>query len=280
MSRSDGEPAIEGERVVIFTDLDGTLLDYYTYSCEVVKPLVEKLKGAGVEIVPCSSKTGAEIEFYRRQLGLKTPFIVENGGAIFVGKDYFDFPYEYQRTTGNYRVIELGMPYEEVRRKLGAVRRENNLSFRGFGDMDDGQVSGLTGLDMASAGRARQREYSETLDISGSEADIKRILSKIKDAGLSWSRGSRLYTVAGGSDKGVAVSILAGLYRRKLGSIKTVGVGDSPNDEPMLAEVDLPVLVQKPGGFWEEIELPNLYKVSGIGPEGWVKAIQNITGIS
>ena len=47
----------------------------------------------------------------------------------------------------------------------------------------------------------------------------------------------------------------------------------------MLAEVDVPVLVQKPGGCWEQVELPNLYQVNGVGPEGWVKAIENLTGL-
>jgi mannosyl-3-phosphoglycerate phosphatase len=279
MSRNASQPRLEKERIIIFTDLDGTLLDYYTYSCEVVKPLVEELKSAGVEIVPCSSKTRAEMEYYRKQLGLETPFIVENGGAIFIGKRYFSFSYEYNREIGEYRVIELGVPYEEVRRRLDAIKQGHKLSFRGFGDMDNAQVAALTGLDIELARRARQREYSETLDLGGSESDIDYILDKIKDAGLNWSRGSRLYSVTGGSDKGIAVRILTGLYKKKLDRIKTIGVGDSPNDEPMLAEVDLPVLVQKPGGFWEGMELPNLYRVKGIGPEGWVKVIKKLTGI-
>jgi len=280
MSSDASQPGFEDSRVVIFTDLDGTLLDYYTYSCEVVMPLVEKLKRAGIEIVLCSSKTRAEMEVYRGGLGLETPFIVENGSAVFIGKDCFPFPYEYNQIIGNYRVIELGITYREVRRILENARRESNLSFRGFGDMDDAQVAALTGLDMASAKRACQREYSETLEVSGSEVDTSHILNKIKDAGLNWSRGSRLYSVTGGSDKGIAARVLTDFYRKKLGRIKTIGVGDSFNDEPMLSEVDFPVLVQKPGGFWEEIELPNLCKINGVGPRGWVKAVQNITGIS
>jgi len=279
MCRDASQPNPGDGRVVIFTDLDGTLLDYYTYSCEVVMPLVARLKGAGIEIILCSSKTRAEIEDYRKRLGLDTPFIVENGGAIFIDRDYFSFPYEYHRVIGNYCVVELGIAYEKVRQILEDVRWENGLSFQGFSDMDDARVAALTGLDLASAGRARLREYGETLDLSGSEGNIKNILSKIKDGGLNWSRGSRLYSVAGGSDKGRATRVLAGLYKKEPGRIKTIGVGDSSNDEPMLAEVDLPVLVQKPGGCWENIELPNLYKVNGIGPEGWVEAVGKLTGM-
>ena len=52
--------------------------------------------------------------------------------------------------------------------------------------------------------------------------------------------------------------------------------GDSFNDVAMLSVVDFPVLVQKPGNYWEEIDLPNLYPVSGVGPQGWIQAIEEL----
>ena len=55
-----------------------------------------------------------------------------------------------------------------------------------------------------------------------------------------------------------------------------MGIGDSLNDLPMLLSVDIPVLVQKPGGVWEEINVPYLYRVDGIGPEGWARAVEKI----
>jgi len=266
-------------QLVIFTDLDGTLLDYHNYSCDRVAPLVLRLKRAAVIIVFCSSKTRAEQELYRKKLGISSPFIVEDGGAVFIEKGYFPFHYDYHRIINSYQVIELGMPYKEVRRRLDEVRQKNNLAFQGFGDMDTAQVAGLTGLDMASAGLARKREYEETLNLTGSKEEISLILKKIEEAGLKWTRGTRFYGVMGSSDKGKAVKILIGLFNRKLGKIKTIGVGDSLNDVPMLAEVDVPVLVQKPGKYWEEINLPNLYRVEGVGPEGWVKAIEKLVAI-
>jgi mannosyl-3-phosphoglycerate phosphatase len=271
--------SLKEDKIVIFTDLDGTLLDYYTYSCEVVMPLATKLTMAGVAIVFCSSKTRVEQEVYRQRLGLDSPFIVEDGGAIFIDKGYFPLPYKYHRIIGNYQVIELGMPYKEIRKIIKEIRRQNNLAFQGFGDMDAAQVANLTGLGLASAKLALKREYEETLNLTGSEPEIRLILSKIEEAGLSWSRGSRFYSVTGSNNKGMAVRILIELYNRKMGKIKTIGIGDSPNDEPMLAEVDIPVLVQKPGGYLEEIELANLYRVERVGPEGWVQAIKNLTGM-
>jgi mannosyl-3-phosphoglycerate phosphatase len=274
-----GTMSIKNSQLIIFTDLDGTLLDYHNYSCERAAPLVSRLKGAGIIIVFCSSKTRAEQELYRRKLGNSSPFIVEDGGAIFIKKGYFPFHYDYQRVIGSYHVIELGMPYKEIGIRLNEVKQKNNLSFRGFGDMDTAQVASVTGLDMVSAGLAQKREYEETLNLTGSEEETNLILNKIEKAGLKWTRGTRFYGVTGGNDKGKAVKILIGLFNRKLGRIKTIGIGDSLNDVPMLAEVDIPVLVQKPGNYWEEVELSNIYRVEGVGPEGWVRAVEKFIAI-
>ncbi len=265
--------------IVIFTDLDGTLLDHDTYSCEVVMPLVASLSKAGVAIVFCSSKTQAEQEVYRKKLGIASPFVVEDGGAIFISKGYFPFSYKYHRETKGYQVIELGISYREIRRILRETRENNSMAIYGFGDMNAAQIAELTGLDMAQARLAKKREYEETLNLTGSEPEIRLTLSKIEKSGLKWSRGGRFYSVTGGNNKGTATRILIGLFNQKLGRIKTIGVGDSLNDVSMLAEVDVPVLVQKPGGYWEKMEVPNLYRIDGVGPQGWVKAIAELTGL-
>lgn len=265
--------------LVIFTDLDGTLLDHFTYSCAVAIPLLARLRDKGIPITFCSSKTRAEQEVYRRKLGIGEPFIVEDGGAIFLNRGYFSFPYEYHRAVHNYHVIELGIPYGEIREKLKKISQENNLAIQGFGDMDAVEIANLTGLDVKSARLAKKREYEETLNLKGTEPEIKFILNKIDEAGLKWSKGGRFYSISGRSDKGKATRIVIKLFERKLGQIKTIGIGDSLNDVAMLSEVDFPVLVQKPGNCWEEIDLQNLYRVSGVGPQGWIRAIEELTGV-
>lgn len=264
---------------IIFTDLDGTLLDYRDYSSSKVAPLVLKLKEVGVLIVFCSSKTRLEQEVYRNRLGINTPFIVENGGAIYIDREYFVFSYEYHRTDDNYLIIEMGMPYKQIRQRINEVRRKKSLSFKGFGDMDTAEIANLTGLDMLSAKMAQKREYNETLNLTGSEKEQRYTLLKIEEAGLEWTKGTRFYSIASGSNKGKAVRILMELFKRKLGNIKTIGIGDSFNDIPMLAEADTAVLVQKPGSYWENIELPNLYKVAGVGPKGWVEAVVKLIAL-
>ena len=263
-------------KIVIFTDLDGTLLDRVTYSYDRVLPSIEYLRQTEIPLVFCSAKTRAEQEVYQRKLAVSHPFIVENGGTIFIPHDYFPFPFDYHRIIGDFSVIELGTPYERIRQLLGKVKKEGNFHFRGFGDMSVEEVAEETSLDIELAGLAKQREYDETVkfDVTGEEVD--RALEEIKRAGLNHAHGGHFHDVMGANDKGKAVIILSDLYRRLWGKIKTVGLGDSMNDLPMLSVVDIPVLVQKKDRTWEGISLPRLCKVYGVGPEGWNKAIKEI----
>ena len=275
-------------RQIVFTDLDGTLLDLVTYSYEKSIAGVNRLKEIGVPLIFCSAKTRAEQEVYRHKLENFHPFIVENGGAIFIPRGYFPFSFEYHRSIDELLVIELGTSYEEVRQLLGKVIEEGGFHFRGFGDMSDEEVAEETGLDIESAKLAKQREYDETVVIASPSADgkqshitsgeIDKFLQKIEQAGLNWTHGGRFYGVMGDNDKGKAVKIVTGLYREMWDEIETIGLGDSLNDLPMLSTVDIPILVQKRDYTWENIDVPNLHKVQGVGPEGWSRAIKEIFG--
>jgi mannosyl-3-phosphoglycerate phosphatase len=261
---------------VIFTDLDGTLLELETYSYAKALPSINYLRKQGIPIVFCSAKTRAEQEVYRKELQIGDPFIVENGGAVFVSQGYFPFDFEYHKVTDDYQVIELGIPYQQIRRVLSQVRDDTRVNFRGFGDMSAQEVASLTSLDLEAAQRAKAREYDETLNLEGTPDEINRVLNAIRKAGLNYTSGGRYYAVTGPNDKGKATRILIDLFNRKSGQTKTIAIGDSPNDLPMLSAVDIPVLVQKPGGTWEEIDILRLHRVEGIGPEGWAKAVEEI----
>jgi len=108
--------------VIIFTDLDGTLLDGLTYSYDKALHAVELLRKKQIPIVFCSSKTRKEQEIYRDELGLFHPFIVENGGGIFIPEGYFQFNFDYDKAKDGYLIIELGIPYREIRRVLEKMR--------------------------------------------------------------------------------------------------------------------------------------------------------------
>ena len=263
---------------VIFTDLDGTLLDSETYSYEKSLEPINRLKEIGIPIILCSAKTRAEQEIYRGELGLSHPFVVENGGAIFIPRSYFPFRLDYHRTVDDLLVIELAIPRGRVRKLLAKIGRENDFRFKGFADMSAAEVAEITGLSLESAALAQQREYDEPVEFSSCGKDTNEFLAKLGEAGLRWSHGGQLYHIVGGGGKGKAVETLSSLYRKMWGEITTIGLGNGLNDLPMLSQVDIPILVQKRDHSWEDVNLPRLRKVQGVGPEGWSRAIVEIFG--
>src|SRR4030042_87850 len=178
-------------KVVVFTDLDGTLLDRFTYSSDKSLPSVKHLLQESIPVIFCSSKTRVEQEVYRHGLGVFHPFVVENGGAIFIPEGYFPFKFDYHGTKDGYQIIELGIAYHEVRLILERIRADAKINFRGFGDMSVREVADDTGLDLQAARRAKEREYAETIKLEGPPDEISRKLTAKKEGGLNYARGGR-----------------------------------------------------------------------------------------
>ncbi|MFQ6674027.1 MAG: mannosyl-3-phosphoglycerate phosphatase [Fidelibacterota bacterium] len=255
--------------IIIITDLDGTLLNRQTYLLRDAALALDLIEARNIPLIFCSSKTRAEQEVYRKQLRIDHPFIVEDGGAVFIEQDYFPFHFDYDKSVDNYRVIKLGMPYEKVRQALTEVASATGLSLRGYGEMTVDEVSSITGLDREAATQAMEREYQETVVTELDKAESSRLDKSLNERGLTLSHGTRFFGVMGSHDKRKATRLLIDLYRRELGNVLSIGIGDSQNDLSMLSVVDQPVLVQKPDGTWEDLTIPNLQKAKGIGPVGW-----------
>jgi len=263
---------------LVFTDLDGTLLDASTYSCEEARPALRALDRRGIPLILSSSKTRAEIEDLRRSLGNRQPFISENGGAVFVPQGTFSPPVPRTVERDGYLVLELGLPYAALRAFMAEVRSERPERIRGFGDMSDAEVARLCGFSLERARRARQREYDEPLLAADIET-LSRLRQRAETSGLRLVRGGRFHHLTGPNDKGLAVRRLRELYVRDRGPVRIVGLGDSPNDLPLLRESDVPVLVQKPDGSYETgIDLPGLVLAPGPGPAGWREAVLRLLG--
>jgi len=265
-------------KVIIFSDLDGTLLDHNTYSFQAASEALEFIKSKNIPLVICTSKTHKEIELYRKLLDNKCPFISENGGGIFVPNSYFSKEFKYNKEIDGYKVIELGTPREKLSAKLRSISKETSIQIRGFSDMTVKEIAELTGLDDETAKLAMDRDYSEPFIINEDGKDTATIEKEINLKGYMHTRGGRFHHILGGNDKGKAVKILTDLYKQEFGSIKTVGIGDSLNDLSMLDAVDIPIIVQKPNGRYDPmIELPKLTYADGVGPSGWNSSILKLS---
>lgn len=262
--------------LVVFTDLDATLLDHASYSFEPARPALEALAKNGVPVVLCTSKTKAETERWRRALGNTHPFIVENGGALFVPEGTFGPAVSYDRIEGGYGVLEFGRPYAELREALAAVREATRMPLRGFGDMTVEEIAERCGFSRDYAELAARRQYDEPF-IGADPTLFGAVVRGAAAAGLSIVSGGRFHHLVGGNDKGRAVRALLDLYDAAGEPVQSVGLGDSPNDEPMLKEVDIPILVRRPnGGHADFLHLPGLVIAPYAGPEGWREAVLSL----
>ena len=267
------------KKTIVFTDLDGTLLDYSTYSFNKALPALSALKQGDIPLVICSSKTKTEIEYYREKLENHHPFISENGGGIFIPKGYFNFDIQ----TGAYDITEegdscilgLGARYSALRKAVEELRSEG-FPIRGFGDMTTEEVAALAGLSIEEAAMAKERDFDEPFILKNSGRQKEDLLRAIEKKGFTFTEG-RFFNLLGNSEKGKAVSILTAFYRRQFGTLTTIALGDSPNDISMFREVDHPVIVQRPdGSYFGRIDIPYLVRAKGIGPAGWNRAVNEL----
>ncbi|OYT34947.1 MAG: mannosyl-3-phosphoglycerate phosphatase [Candidatus Aenigmarchaeota archaeon ex4484_52] len=264
---------------IIFTDLDGTLLNY-DYSFDAAIPVLEVLKEKKIPIIFCTAKTFAENEYYQKKMKIKDPFIVENGGAIFIPKNYFSFSFECKKKN-NYFIIELGETYEKLRNCLEKIRKQTGFKITGFGDMTIKEVAQDTHLSLYLANLAKKKHYNESF-IFNEPKEKEQILSeKITDMGFALTHGGRYFNIhSKNSDKGKAVKILSGLFKKKYGKIKTIGIGDSANDVPMLNQVDFPAIVQNKKKQWIDTDIPNIYKEKTQATKAWGKIIKKLLNIA
>ncbi len=263
--------------LIIFTDLDGTLLDAKSYSWEPASFAMERCKALGVPIIPVTSKTRAEMMLIMEELDIHGPFITENGGGIFIPVDQFPEPPPEAKLLEGLCLWPLGTCYADLVNVLRDIRKESGIKIRGFSDMSLEEISRLTGLGIEKAKLARQREFDEPFIIDNGDQNEDKLHNMVSKRGLSISKGGRFYHLHGPVDKGIAVEKLISWFGRYYKDIISVALGDSPNDFPMLKQADFAVLVDDK----EEVsqirkEIPNLIVTQDKGPEGWNTAVLDI----
>ncbi len=270
--------------LVVITDLDGTLLDEHTYSCDAAREALDVLARAEVPLIACSSKTHAEIVEIQRELAVGHPFICENGGALYIPDGYFPMvPRGARRAEGAF-ALEFGSPYPDVVEALHATAARLRLTVVGFNDMTVEEVAHVCDLSPERARLAKLREYDEPFRlVDGDAAGLTRLRAALHVRGFRSTRGGRFDHVTGGTDKGVPVATLKALYQRYAGQpVLTVGLGDCLNDVPLLATVDLPIIVRSRGAAVTSrmlAQLPSARVTRVTGGLGWSEAILEVLDV-
>jgi len=247
--------------LLIITDLDGSLLDHHTYRWDAAADWLAELQRHQVPVVLCSSKTAAEILPLQKRLGLAgLPFIAENGAVVQMSAER------------RLRIPSDSPSYDSLCQTLIDLQRR--FRFQGFCDFSDPEVAAMTGLSESESALARQREASEVIVWRDDEEKLDAFRAALAQQRLQLTQGGRFWHVMpAGSGKGEALGWLLDQYEN---APATVGLGDGPNDAPMLDAVDYAVVIKgyskTPVTLTRE-DTQRVYHTAHYGPEGWKEGL-------
>lgn len=266
--------------LIIFTDLDGTLLNQSDYRYDAALPILAQLKQAQIPIIPVTSKTRQEVAVLRQEIALEDPFIVENGSGVFIPLHKLEVASTDSRQHNGYYRECLGCTYPQARMGLQAVSRALNTPLRGFGDLDEGEIEALTGLAPEEVKRAKAREFSEPF-LTPSHIPRQDLEKAVEQEGFRVVVGDRFCHLIGqNGGKGQAVQWLVAQYKKKQPSSTwvTIGLGNSPNDLDMLQVVDYPIIIPGTQGAHRELKSMGWRVAPAPGSQGWAAIVSELYG--
>lgn len=266
-------------RTIIFSDLDGTLLDHHTYSFAPAVPVIKKCDAANIPVIPTTSKTFAELIPLREKLGLSGPFIVENGAAVYIPHGFFDKKPPNTLWQDGYWVHQLTSKKHYWSSLLKEEGREFEGEFHAFSDMSEEDICDATGLSIDEARLAAKRQYGEPVLWLSSEERKQLLIERLKVRGARPLQGGRFLHISGETDKGAALKWLVSLFEKFLPTeeFRSIALGDGQNDAAMLNAADISVLIKSPvNDFPTVTKKEDVYASTLCGPEGWAESLNQL----
>lgn len=263
--------------MLIFTDLDGTLLDHHDYGFAPAKSALKLLREQAIPLIPNTSKTFHEMLVLQQQLDNHHPFITENGAVICIPNGYFSSLQDGDLLQG-YRLLPQSLGYQQILNVLSGLRREHGFRFQGFNDCSAAQIANDTGLALAQAVHAKQRMGSEPILWQDNELAFTRFRRELQARGLHLIKGGRYWHVLSDANKLAAMNTLRELYQQ-FGLLRCtcVALGNSENDLAMLNGADIAVVIPNEDGSVLQLTTAKRVVVSEAGAaQGWRISIEKI----
>jgi mannosyl-3-phosphoglycerate phosphatase len=268
-------------RHIIYTALEGALLDARTGSFAAAEEALSELARRQIPLVLVTSRTREEIEPLRRQMEHSHPFITESGGGIYFPDGYFNIKIPDVKRSGRYLCLALGRPYKGVCDALDEVAEQSGVGVAGFHHMSRREIAENTGLKQRDADLARSREFDEPFFFtSADESDIARFIATAKERGFQTRLGQKFWHFSSGCDSARAVRSLTKLFRDATRiKLRAVGIGPASEELPWLRAVDHAVSLGSPESVPNHGEAPppdDAAPTPVAGPSGWSSFILNI----
>tara|TARA_A100001015_G_scaffold179063_1_gene199043 strand:- start:460 stop:1293 length:834 start_codon:yes stop_codon:yes gene_type:complete len=268
-------------KIIIFTDLDGSILDKNTHSLNSILPFFKRVVDSSIVIFN-SSKTFLEIHKLSTELNLKFPFIVENGSAIIIPKSSsLILPKERNIMDNNYKKIKLGTTIKEISEFINSeVAYKFIKNCRFLNSMNNNEIMALTNLSEESIINSKKREYSFPFLWNGGQKCYEEFKQLAQSKNYLIVRGGQFYHISGNVNKGKAMDILINIYLNHMKDTKliSVAIGDSDNDLEMLNKANYAGIIKS--GRKNQLKLEknkNVYYSKYIAPLGWQEVLNNMS---
>lgn len=270
---------------IVYSDLDGTLLDHDSYSFSAAVPALSALNTLKIPLILVTSKTRVEIEGLRLKLAevcpmiMQSPFVSENGAAIYF-HDHLA-PEEAERIEGSeFKALGFAPKRSELQSFITNELGDWGDAFMSFSQLGDEGVAEVTGLSLDAARLANQRDFSEPLLWKGDEVEKADLIACVEKHGMQVLKGGRFLHITKGFDKGQALDWLQSYYHSSMEGFrlaKSIALGDGGNDVAMLNAADYPVAIRSNAHAYPPVaERETLIRTKGIGPVGWNDAILSL----
>ncbi len=179
--------------VVIFTDLDGSLLHRDTFKFDTIKDYIKSLVSKGVIIIPNSSKTEKEIEKFNEELGINLPFISENGSSIhglnLITSNFPDKLILSRKKEELFKIFENKVP-EKLKEKCFQISK-----------MSKKEQENILGQKNVKLKDALNRKYTLPFLFKGDKNEKNKLLKVLNSNSLSLQEGGRVLNLCDNINK-------------------------------------------------------------------------------
>ncbi len=262
------------KKVIIFTDLDETLLKENKFNHKILNNFIKTLLKKEYEIIPLTSKTYLEVMDLLKQIKFKLPFSVENGAAYYIpAKDKHNYQYKkilnpYALKRENIKKIFKENPFKKY---LNNIEFIENLPFL--------KIKKITKLNYNQLENFKSREYTVPILWKGDKRLKNEFKTTLLKYNLKITFGGKLFNISGLHSKVDSMYFFTNQYKVKYRTRKliTTSLGDSQNDIEILNNSNYSGIIR---GNSDNIF--NLYKKNNIfrsftrAPNGWVEVLKKI----
>jgi mannosyl-3-phosphoglycerate phosphatase len=258
-------------KLMIISDLDGSLLDHHSYQWQAAAGWLNYIRQRQIPLVFCTSKTVPEVLALQQEMQFEhMPYICENGAVL--GMEQGQYLISHSAHSQDYR---------QLQQQLGMLRKQHGFKFLGFGDVSEQQVMAWTGLDHLRASWAKQRLASEPICWQDTAEKFALFRQCLAAQQLTVVQGGRFWHVMNaGSDKYQALQLLLQRLQSPALHWHTIGLGDSPNDLPFLQHTDYSVVIHsKHRKAMQFSAKPSVYFSQQHGARGWAEGLDYFSSI-